>query len=355
MASPAKRIGAKRSEKGTGVSVASLLKAAAPAPPPTLTWASSGSAASVELPRVPDPEIEARLKDPEQFGGVVSVSKWIVNRLKQTGLAHEVQLAPKNLGVHPCNRGKYGVNEESVHNLGKDILEVGWDADAIINPWCVEEDPNDRYIEAYNAELAKNIEFLALVEPNSIRAGTLTNGHTVLVLRCILAGVKCSLPALAVDGRMSFAHVEHRDQAMAQAAMQGWQWTLLHHHTRKIYGDPLFEFLSEAKNVQLQRSESEAGNVSNRTTMFKSICTYVCKLVAETVSAPLGASLVENIQLGLRLQTVWQANRVGCHSSVGCSHEALVCRVYTNLDPLRETVCRKPNRAVRDRFHSVPS
>lgn len=78
-----------------------------------------------------------------------------------------------------------------------------------------------------------------------------------MLLRAIIAGVKSTRTSLTVDGCMSLAHIASRDPEMARAAQQGWSWTLLSHHTRKLYGDALFELLSDSKNIQLQRTESE--------------------------------------------------------------------------------------------------
>ena len=49
---------------------------------------------------------------------------------------------------------------------------------------------------------------LAPVQPLSIRAGTLTNGHTVLLLRALVAGVPSQTPGISSDGRLSMAHIE---------------------------------------------------------------------------------------------------------------------------------------------------
>ena len=205
----------------------------------------------------PDAEICERIKDPEKFNGVVATCKWIVTRLMEVGLAKKVILAPKDLGMHPANRSKYGANHESVHNLGSDIVKLGYDQDLVVTPLCVEEDPQDRYIEEYNVKMTENSTFLAPVAPLSTVAGTLTNSRLVLLLRALLAGVDCKHETLAVDGRMSIAHVETRSPEMAQAARSGWTWTMLSHHCRRLYGEPLFELLSSIKNINLQRSDNE--------------------------------------------------------------------------------------------------
>jgi hypothetical protein len=122
---------------------------------------------------------------------------------------------------------------------------------------CVEDDPSDCYIQNFNAKLCNPSDHLAPVEPRSIVAGTLTNGHTVLLLRALAAGVKCTLPAVSVDGRMNIAHVESYRPDMAKAARDGWKWTMLSTCTRQLYGDKLFEFLSGAHNINLARTEHE--------------------------------------------------------------------------------------------------
>jgi hypothetical protein len=60
-----------------------------------------------------DPEIVARLQRSEDYGGVITSSKWIVNRLRSQGLASDMLFTPSQLGVHPDNRASYGVNEDT--------------------------------------------------------------------------------------------------------------------------------------------------------------------------------------------------------------------------------------------------
>jgi hypothetical protein len=204
-----------------------------------------------------DADVLLSIEDPDKFGGIVAASKFIIDRLIAAGLAHELVMPPAKLGLHPCNRGKSGCHEDSVHQLAADIVEVGWDWDKVRGALCVEDDPADRYIQNYNATLCNPSDHLAPVEPRSIVAGTLTNGHTVLLLRALTAGVKCTLPAVSVDGRMSIAHVESTRPDMAKAAREGWKWTMLSACTRKLYGDKLFEFLSGVHNINLARTEHE--------------------------------------------------------------------------------------------------
>lgn len=205
-----------------------------------------------------DPTITEAISKPESKGGIVGAARFVFDRLKSAGLISEMALPPMSLGIHPTNRGKYGVNEETVHLLGGDILSIGWDRERVRGAIAVEEDPVDRYIERFNQEIAAKTDRLAPVESMSIRAGTLTNGHTTLMLRALMCGVPSTAPRISVGGHMSLAHVAEQSRAMAEAAQTGWSWSVLHHSTRALYGDALFILLSDAANVSVNRQDSEA-------------------------------------------------------------------------------------------------
>ena len=228
-----------------------------PSPPqqPPSAWPEAPKAAQAP-PREQDPEILARLANPSEYGGVLVAAVFIVTRLLASKLASKIVLAPSQLGVHPCNRSSYGINEDAVHKLGKNIMDLGFCMDEITNPWCVQEDPHDLYITRSNEYLTESSDMIAKVT-DPIVAGTLTNSHVTLLLRCILAGVPTEQSSLAVNGKMSLAHIEEQSPAMAHAALNGWQWTMIHHEVRHIYGDALFTFLSEVKNMSISAKERE--------------------------------------------------------------------------------------------------
>lgn len=204
-----------------------------------------------------DPEIVNRLHNPGDYGGPHQVSRFILKALQEQGLVHEATLPPSAVGLHPCNRSKYGANEESSHALLADIFAVGWNPEELVSPLAVEEDPVTSYIFKHSDTMARNSELLAPVIPNSIRAGSLTNGHLTLGLRALVAGMPSSQESITVDGRLSLAHVEAKDPDMAKAALQGWKWQILSHRCAALYGDILFEVLSDTRNISLARSESE--------------------------------------------------------------------------------------------------
>ena len=205
---------------------------------------------------VVDPIIVKAIESPESAGGIVAACKMIVDRLKQSGLAREMTLSPKQLGMHPCNRSTYGCHEDWVRKLAADIFEVGWDWEKVRGGLAVEDD-TDKHIAMHNVKLCNESEYLAPVDPRSIVAGTLTNGHTIMMLRSIVAGVTCSLPGLTVDNKMSLEVVQKVRPEMAKAAQEGWTWTVLSKECKGLYGDTLFELLSGVHNLTLSRSEHE--------------------------------------------------------------------------------------------------
>ena len=75
--------------------------------------------------------------------------------------------------------------------------------------------------------------------------------------RAVLAGVETSQESIAVDGHLSLAHIQSKDPDMARAAVDGWKWNVIHHSCRGLYGDILYEILSDTKNIKLARAESE--------------------------------------------------------------------------------------------------
>ena len=232
--------------------------AAASSEPPVLAWPAEETFPGVEgqQPGEKDSFITDRLSDPQKHGGVLVAAVAIVDHLLETGLASKRVLTPSQMGVHPCNRSSYGVNEVAVHKLGQNIMDLGFSLAEISNPWCVAEDPEDQYITKVNQAMFANSETIAkCTQP--VLAGTLTNGHVTLLLRSILQEVPCEVPSLTLNGKMSLQHVAAQSTAMKDAALHGWEWTMLHAEVRHTYGSELFEFLSDAKNVSINNAETE--------------------------------------------------------------------------------------------------
>jgi hypothetical protein len=205
---------------------------------------------------VANPEVVRAIADPSTKGGVFGACKFVLESLKSAGLAIDIQLSPSQLGMHPCNRGKYGANEEAVHELASDIFGMGWDWSKVRDAVCVEDGP-DRYVEKYNVGICDPSPMLADVKVGSTIAGTLTNGHTVLMLRALAAGVPSTAEGLSVNGRMSLASVASLQPEMARAATEGWKWCMIKHQAKLLYGDQMLEMLSGTANITLARAQHE--------------------------------------------------------------------------------------------------
>jgi hypothetical protein len=80
---------------------------------PATVWPAMPSQAK---PSAIDPDIVSRVSNPEDFGGVCDAANFIIERLRSSSLASEIKLSPKNLGVHPSNRGSYGCHEDIDRN-----------------------------------------------------------------------------------------------------------------------------------------------------------------------------------------------------------------------------------------------
>ena len=60
-------------------------------------------------------QIESIDKEDAQFVAIIDT---IVGRLQDQKLAFRIQIPPRLVGVHPANRGGYGVSAVEVHALG---------------------------------------------------------------------------------------------------------------------------------------------------------------------------------------------------------------------------------------------
>ena len=138
--------------------------------------------------------------------------------------------------------------------MANDIFVLGWDWSKVLGGICILDD-DTHYIQKFNDEVVASSSTLAPV--GTIQAGTLTNSHTVQMLRCISSGTVSENPLLSSDGKYNMALIQQTRPDMVKAASEGWLWTVLHHDAYKLYGEKLLETLSTVKNVTVQRREHE--------------------------------------------------------------------------------------------------
>ena len=109
----------------------------------------------------------------------------ITKLLSASGLTYRMKIPPRMVGVHPKNRFGYGVQAQSVHKLGSEIVASGFSVAACSHACAIEENPDDRRIELFTRTLTSGTEKLAQVTPGETKVGSLSCSHTNQWLRCV--------------------------------------------------------------------------------------------------------------------------------------------------------------------------
>jgi hypothetical protein len=166
--------------------------------------------------------------------GIVAAADALEQHFKTLGLSYVMTINPRQVGFDPCNRDGAGGNAKEVLALASEIAHLGWSWPATAHAVCIEELPGSKHVEEFNRKFAEGTG-LAAVEPDSIRFGSLSCGHTNWALRCISAGVPSTCPALSEDGRLSLAKLEVKDPDYATAVKTGLKWLVLRADVRTRY------------------------------------------------------------------------------------------------------------------------
>lgn len=138
------------------------------------------------------------------------------------------------VGFDPTNRSGTGGNVGEVLTLASDIAWMGWSWDLCSHATCIEAAPGDTTIQDFNVRLCAGSP-LPEVEPDSIKFGSLSCGHTNMGLRAIAAGVASECPILSEDGHFSIGRLKTRDFEFYKAVTQGLHWKVLRWTVRRDY------------------------------------------------------------------------------------------------------------------------
>ena len=87
-----------------------------------------------------------------EHGRIVSAVDQVVDILIELKLAYRLRIPPKMVGVHPANRGGYGISASEIHSLGEEVVEMGWSWGACSHAICIEDD-EDMTISKYTCSL----------------------------------------------------------------------------------------------------------------------------------------------------------------------------------------------------------
>ena len=221
-------------------------------------------ASRLVVPRSPlpamsvDPTIVAMLRGLEKTDGrLVSSIDDILQRLLDARMAYQMRIPPKMVGVHPANRGGYGVSAVEVHALGADIVKMGWSPAATAHAVCIEDDES-KSIAGFSERLSKSTQGLGVVEASMIKYGSVSCSHTNQFLVAALCGVKSDQESLVVDECISVSKITASDAKLADALNGGLNWLVLSSTVAKLY-PTLAELVQYARNATgaAQRNETE--------------------------------------------------------------------------------------------------
>ena len=149
----------------------------------------------------------------------------------KAGVAWKVHVPPQRCGVHPDNRGKYGVDGCQSQNLGKGILEVGWSSAKCSDCASVQAPPMP-FLKAAQESNDKLVALSnGLIPPLSmLNSLSMGGGHTNTFLRQCLGNVIALHPELKdKHGRLSAAHLSIGRPQFKVALDKGllfieWHW-----------------------------------------------------------------------------------------------------------------------------------
>ena len=188
---------------------------------------------------------------------IVQAADILLELLKTRGLAEELILHPKSVGIHPGNRDQEGVNALAVHILAADILECGWSQEATRHACCIRERPGSRAIHDFTDRICSGTD-LPTVDEGVVVAGSIACTHTNMVLRCFACASSSTHADMSENGRYCVRKLAQKDQRYADAVATGLTWTVLDWRVPLWY-PAVTDIVQAARNMgqTLNREESE--------------------------------------------------------------------------------------------------
>jgi hypothetical protein len=190
--------------------------------------------------------------------GLIGIADRLEDLLKERKLLYTMTIAPRSVGVHPCNRDGEGINPLNVLALAAEIADVGFSLTEVgTRPVCIEAPPDDRTIEEFNVKVSAD-SGMAAVPTGSIHYGSLSCSHTNYVLRCVADGVPSEDELLAEGGRMSATKISRRDRVFGHVVATGLSWKVIKWEVAYLYPTAI-HVISQARNIAgtMNRLETE--------------------------------------------------------------------------------------------------
>ena len=151
--------------------------------------------------------------------------------LQQAGLAYTTVLKPKEVLIHPSNRGGQMCNHFDVISKGKSICQVGWSLQKVGPSVCVElpiESKKRSHIIECNEALASSSGGMLPMPSGKERVCSLSTSHTCAFLRCLENG--CKMDAgddLEGGSNLSLEQLVAKGDDLGKMLTEGWEWCVV--------------------------------------------------------------------------------------------------------------------------------
>jgi hypothetical protein len=189
-------------------------------------------------------------------GRLISLVDDVLDYLKEDGHVFRSKIAPRFVGVSPANRDGYGISDAAVHELGAQIVSVGWSFSACQHACCIEDDPITKAASVFTHKLAANSEMLGVYQENDVRYGSLACSRTNQFLLAASQAAKSDVASISEGGRLSKEKICRGDINFQSAIEEGLNWTVLRYNVAHWYPElPLL--IQRARNVNLCKPDNE--------------------------------------------------------------------------------------------------
>ena len=226
--------------------------------------------------------------------GVNTRLNMILEILKGYGLVYSTTIVPRDVMVHPCNRGSSMINHHDAHQKGSAILQAGVKSDLLTaNSLCVELSTlphvRSQQIEANKKMVASADNMLSPLHGTE-RFLSIASSHFTQWLRAVEYG------ASNPEGRKLTVTA-----SLKPLLEEGWQWLVIKAEAEQIFLT-LASFGSMSMNAQntnaLAASELEC--MMQLSSLYKSGMQMSAAISAVEQSAPACMAYLQDVALFVR-------------------------------------------------------
>lgn len=187
---------------------------------------------------------------------VVSSCRAILGLLREHGMAYDIKVHCRHVGVHMSNRDGTGVSATGVQSLLSNIFTIGWE-DSELKALAVEIDDLSRADSiSFNEQLVKAASGALGPIKDSLMFMSLQGSHTNQALRSVYYACSHPNPLLTENGVLSLSKIEAKDKGLAEAVKNGCSWQVVSSAAVRLF-PALPQLLQTAGNAAGQIAQGE--------------------------------------------------------------------------------------------------